>query len=61
VGLTSISTFRGPETLVAVLPYPSSGRFSFKERVGELGKELIAGALEETHWVQTKAKGRVSI
>ncbi len=32
-----------------------SGRFSFKERVARLEKELIAGALEETHWVQTKA------
>jgi len=61
VGLTSRSTSRGPETPVAVLPYPPSGRFSFKERVGELEKELILNALEETHWVQTKAKGRASI
>jgi len=31
------------------------GRLSLKERVGELEKELITGALEETAWVQTKA------
>jgi len=36
-------------------PTLPSGRFSLKERVAELEKELIAGALEETHWVQTKA------
>jgi two-component system response regulator AtoC len=32
-----------------------SGRFSLKERVGQLEKELILNALKETHWVQTKA------
>ena len=36
-------------------PTLPSGRFSFKERVAHLEKELITGALEETHWVQTKA------
>ncbi|TET10181.1 sigma-54-dependent Fis family transcriptional regulator, partial [Candidatus Aerophobetes bacterium] len=33
----------------------SSGRLSLKKRVGELEKELITDALEEAHWVQTKA------
>ncbi|MCK4418744.1 helix-turn-helix domain-containing protein [Candidatus Aerophobetes bacterium] len=32
-----------------------SGRLSLKERVGELEKELVTGALEEIGWVQTKA------
>jgi len=32
-----------------------SGGTSLEERVGELEKELITGALEETGWVQTKA------
>lgn len=32
-----------------------SDRFSLKEKVGELEKELITGALEETGWVQARA------
>jgi len=36
-------------------PTLPSGRFSLKERVGELEKELITNALEETGWIQTKA------
>ncbi len=42
---------------ISDLSHPTlpSGRLSLKERVGELEKELITGALEETRWVQTKA------
>ncbi|GAH49768.1 unnamed protein product, partial [marine sediment metagenome] len=42
---------------ISDISYPSisSGKLSLKERVGELEKELIMDALEETHWVQTKA------
>jgi len=32
-----------------------SGKFSLKERVAYLEKELITAALEEKHWTQTKA------
>jgi len=39
---------------LSCLTLPSS-RLSLKERVGELEKELITSALEETGWVQTKA------
>ncbi len=42
-------------------PILPSGRFSFKERVAHLEKELVTGALEETHWVQTKATKSLGI
>ncbi|MFQ6052355.1 MAG: helix-turn-helix domain-containing protein, partial [Candidatus Hydrothermarchaeota archaeon] len=42
---------------ISELSYPilPSDRLSLKERVAQLEKELIMGALKETHWVQTKA------
>ncbi len=42
---------------ISNLSYPTlpSTRRSLKERVGELEKELMTNALEEAHWVQTKA------